>query len=115
MPEHNMSEEFYGLVDENNVLIEYFKIDEDNLQLIEVLKQQFNATAAYKMNLEKENTAIGSTYWNGQRFVHPPMYSSWIFNNDINDWEPPVSYPNDGNLYLWNENSLSWDLYSEPN
>lgn len=110
-----MAEVFYGLVDENNILIEYFKINEDDLNLLEILKEKFNASAAYKMNLEKENTAIGSTYWNGARFVHPSMYSSWIFNEDINDWEPPVPYPNDGENYIWDEPSTSWLLLPPSN
>jgi hypothetical protein len=42
-------------------------------------------------------------------FIHPKPYHSWIFNPD-GTWSPPVEHPNDENTYIWNEETISWDL-----
>lgn len=33
---------------------------------------------------------------------------SWIFDEEICDFVPPTPKPNDGNIYIWDEESLSW-------
>ena len=38
---------------------------------------------------------------------------SWTFNEDTCWYDPPSPYPNDGNLYRWDEASLSWIEESE--
>ena len=41
-------------------------------------------------------------------FYSPKPYPSWTLNTSIWLWEAPVSCPNDGKIYAWNEPSLSW-------
>jgi len=62
--------------------------------------------------LRKNYAGIGYTYDTVRdAFIPPQPYPSWTLNEDTCLWESPVEYPNDENLYTWNENSLSWDLY----
>ena len=37
-------------------------------------------------------------------------YSSWILNETTCDWEAPIEEPNDGNKYIWNESTTTWDI-----
>jgi len=39
-----------------------------------------------------------------------PNWSSWTFNEETCEFDPPVAYPTDGNQYIWNEETLSWIL-----
>lgn len=41
-------------------------------------------------------------------FIPPKPYDSWILNEDSCLWDAPIPYPNDGNIYNWNEETLSW-------
>lgn len=43
-------------------------------------------------------------------FIPPKPYESWILNEQSCLWEAPVSYPNDGKIYFWNENNLNWEI-----
>lgn len=43
-------------------------------------------------------------------FVPPQPYPSWILDVNIYRWEPPVPYPSDGQLYVWDEATQSWVL-----
>lgn len=36
-------------------------------------------------------------------------YYSWTWNTEILAWEAPAAYPDDGNEYEWNEETVSWD------
>lgn len=44
-----------------------------------------------------------------EAFIPPRPFQSWKLNETSCLWEAPVEYPTDGNLYSWNENSLSWE------
>jgi len=41
-------------------------------------------------------------------FYPPKPYNSWILNTNSCLWEAPVTYPNDGKMYIWNEETTSW-------
>ena len=43
-------------------------------------------------------------------FYPPKPYNSWTLNTNSCLWEAPVAYPNDENVYTWNEDELRWDL-----
>lgn len=42
-------------------------------------------------------------------FIAPQPYDSWTLNSNYL-WEPPVAYPDDGEIYVWNESTQTWDL-----
>ena len=46
-------------------------------------------------------------------FIPPKTFESWVLNEDTCLWEPPIQYPNDENLYFWDESSISW-IKAEP-
>jgi len=43
-------------------------------------------------------------------FIPTKPYNSWTLNEETCLWEPPIPYPQDGNTYDWNEETLSWIL-----
>ena len=42
-------------------------------------------------------------------FYEPKPYASWTLNESTWLWEAPTAYPDDGELYEWNESTTSWD------
>jgi len=67
----------------------------------------------------------GKDYWNEEAqewtttyLVGPKPYPSWIVKDvevGLNKvlasvWSSPIDYPNDGNSYIWDEETQSWDL-----
>jgi hypothetical protein len=59
--------------------------------------------------LRKNFAAIGMIYDPiRDAFYEQQPYNSWILNEETCLWEPPTSCPNDGSMYEWNEESLSW-------
>jgi hypothetical protein len=43
-------------------------------------------------------------------FIPPKPFNSWILNENTCIWESPVPYPEDGNVYNWDEDNLNWKL-----
>ena len=35
-------------------------------------------------------------------------FVSWMFNEETCAFEPPVPYPEDGKVYMWDEPTLTW-------
>ena len=61
-------------------------------------------------SIRKNYAGIGYTY-DAQKdaFIAPKPFESWILNEDTCLWECPVAYPDDGNMYNWNETDQQWD------
>ena len=66
---------------------------------------------SYNGTIRKNYAGIGFKYdVRLDAFISPKPYPSWLLNEETCRWEAPVPYPNDGKLYRWNEQTLSWDL-----
>ena len=61
-------------------------------------------------SIRKNYAGVGHTYDQGRdAFYEPQPYASWTLNETTCQWECPVSYPDDGNMYEWNETDQQWD------
>lgn len=40
-------------------------------------------------------------------FITPQPFPSWTLDENTN-WQAPVPMPDDGKMYQWDENTLSW-------
>ena len=66
--------------------------------------------------LRKNFAGVGFTYdVDKDAFIPPQPYISWTLNEDTCQWEAPVAYPEDGNVYTWDEETLSWVVIGENN
>jgi hypothetical protein len=61
--------------------------------------------------LRKNYAGIGYTY-DEQRdaFISPKPFASWLLDEDTCQWQPPVAYPTDGEIYTWDEENQDWVL-----
>ena len=61
-------------------------------------------------SIRKNYAGIGYTYdAANDAFIEPKPFDSWVLNEQTFRWEPPVAYPDDGNMYIWNETDQQWD------
>ena len=61
---------------------------------------------SYNGTIRHNYAGIGHT-WDGTGFAAPQPYGSWSLDGNYM-WEPPTPMPDDGNLYLWDEETTSW-------
>jgi len=108
----------------NEVLKDSNGIEQENIG-IEFLKNLYNEpNAIWKQTsynthggihnnngtpFRKNHAGIGYAY-DSQRdaFIATKPFNSWILNENTCIWNAPVAYPQDGNRYQWNEETLNW-------
>ena len=65
--------------------------------------------------LRKNYAGVGYTY-DSERdaFIPPRIYNSWELNEETCLWQAPTTMPNDGKMYSWDEETVSWVEVSLP-
>ena len=115
----------------NNNIVERVEVVHNNIATdeqagITFLQNLYNDTATWKQtsyntfaNTHKLSgtafrgnyASVGYTYNEDiDSFIAPKPFNSWTLNETNCLWEAPVAYPTDGEDYLWNEETTSWDL-----
>lgn len=65
---------------------------------------------SYNNNIRKNFAGVGFTYDETRNaFIPPKPYASWTLNEDTCLWDCPVVYPDDGAVYVWNEELGNWE------
>lgn len=64
---------------------------------------------SYNSNFRRRFAGIGYFYdEENDRFIPPKPFASWVLNEETCQWAAPTPYPNDGVMYLWSEDTLTW-------
>lgn len=64
---------------------------------------------SYNHRIRKQYAGIGYKYDSeADVFITPQPYPSWTLDEN-HDWQPPVEYPTDGLMYVWNEKKKDWE------
>ena len=104
----------FAKIDENNKVIRVLVVDNSQ----EHRGQEFLAVdlklggtwiqTSYNNNFRKNFAAIGGTYDPIKDiFISEKPFPSWILDEN-NDWQAPVSFPDDGKFYNWDEENTKW-------
>lgn len=103
-----MAEECYAFIKDGKV-INIAIFENPSEETLDSFKSLHNLDTI--INTHNDHKAAINGTWDGTKFTLPQPYASWILDEN-NDWNPPYPYPMDGKLYSWNENNLSWELYT---
>jgi len=70
---------------------------------------------SYNNKFRKQYAGLGMTYdADKDKFITIKPYTSWALDSN-DDWQAPIAKPDDGKIYLWNEddyqadNETGWD------
>lgn len=106
----------FAEIDENNTVLRILVVpDEQEHRGQDFLANdmQLGGTwvqCSYNNKLRKQYPGIGYKYHEtGDVFIAPQPYPSWSLDGNY-DWQPPTPYPNDGEDYMWDEQTLDWIL-----
>lgn len=100
----------FAKIDSNNIVTQVIVAEQDFINSGAVGDSFLWIQTSYNNNFRKNFAGIGYTYDKTRdAFIPPQPYPSWILNEDTCLWECPVAYPDDGNIYNWNETDQQWD------
>jgi|TARA_R110001606_G_scaffold389026_1_gene554766 hypothetical protein len=96
---------------ENNIVTEVIAAEKDFINSGLVGDEFLWVQTSYNNNFRKNYAGVGDTYDAARNaFIKPKPYPSYILNESTCVWEAPVTYPDDGDVYTWNETDQAWDL-----
>ena len=63
---------------------------------------------SYSGSFRGKYAANGDT-WDkvNEVFISPKPFPSWTLDGSF-EWQPPTAYPDDGNIYSWDEDTTAW-------
>jgi hypothetical protein len=112
---------FFALIDDSNIVIKTFVMSHEKVATgiwgdPEKLVEYTNYTLGGVYFGDDDITPIGyntpSVGYNydhdAKAFISPRPYPSWLLDTATFQWQPPTPYPSDGNMYTWDEETLSW-------
>jgi len=107
----------YAFLDDLNIVTEVIT-GKDETELIEGLtpeewygnfRGQPCVRTSYNGKIRYNAAGIGYKYDPiDDAFIPPQPFPSWILNSNKR-WEAPLPYPQDDKMYVWNEETQSWD------
>ena len=98
-----MDKVYVGVKD--NLVVNTLVINDENIDLIANIKTEFNYD--YLVVCEDNQVSIGWDF-DGVGVVPPKPYNSWVFNQEVRQWETPIQMPDDDKAYKWDEATISW-------
>jgi len=118
----------FAELDANNVVLRVIVVDnKDTADANGVEKEHIGAAfcerlfggtwkqTSYNGNIRKNYAGVGFTYQSDiDAFVPPQPYPSWVLNPNTAQWQAPVPKPDDGKMYRWDEDTLSWVETDSP-
>ena len=98
----------------NSEVVNLVIFDDPTEELLNQFKIENNVDSII---LSDVKAYVGGVY-NGVNFIPKKPFNSWIYNEEINDWEAPLPYPiefvelEDGTLsqlgFKWDEENQDW-------
>lgn len=69
---------------------------------------------SYNSSFRKNYAGIDYQYdQTRDAFIPPKPFDSWLLDETTCRWKAPVDYPTDGQDYIWNETSKTWEVSEE--
>jgi len=93
----------------NNIVTEVLVSEKDFINSGKVGDEFLWVQTSYNGNFRKNYASIGYTYDKTKdAFIAPKPYPSWTLVEATCQWTAPVTYPDDGKMYDWNEDTTNW-------
>lgn len=114
----------FAEIDENNVVLRVVVVDnKDTSDANGIEKEHIGAAhlekilggtwkqTSYNSTFRKNYAGMGYTYdQERDAFIAPKPYPSWVLAESTCHWESPVPIPNDGQMYVWDEDNMQWSV-----
>mgnify|MGYP003645195323 FL=1 len=99
----------FAKIDSNNIVTKIIVAEQDFINSGAVGDSFLWVQTSYNGNFRKNYAGIGYIYDKTRdAFIPPQPYPSWTLIEATCLWEAPVAYPDDGEIYTWDESTTDW-------
>jgi len=118
----------FAKLDSNNIVTEVLVVNNEVILKADNTESEYkgkvflnglfgNATwiqTSFSASFRKKFASIGDKYdETNDVFISPKPFESWVLNSNF-DWQAPIEYPTDDNLYEWDEETKAWVAVPKP-
>lgn len=117
MSEENLSK-IIGPIDNDNLPADLLPVEKTELNL--GVYEVYEGTIFEKQNNKVVETHLIRPMTDEEKtsrqdavklaWANTTNYINWIFSEETCQFEPPIEYPEDGNVYRWNDNLIRWEI-----
>lgn len=112
----------FAQLDENNVVMQVIVVNNQELLDENGVEQEQKGISfcqslfggnwvqtSYNGKFRKNYAGLGYT-WDQvrQAFIPIKLFPSWVLDESTCNWVAPITYPNDGKKYVWDEATQNW-------
>lgn len=98
----------FAKIDSNNIVTEVIVAEKDFINSGVVGDEFLWVQTSYSGNFRSKHAGVGDTYdKTNDVFISQKPYPSWTLDASY-IWIAPTVYPDDGKMYDWNEETLTW-------
>ena len=99
----------FAKIDSNNIVTKVIVSEQDFINSGHVGDSFLWVQTSKNNTFRKQHAGKGYTYDKvNDVFILPKPYASWTLDASF-DWQPPTPKPDDGKMYIWNEDTQVWD------
>ena len=99
----------FAKIDSNNIVTKVIVSEQDFINSGHVGDSFLWVQTSKNNTFRKQYAGKGYTYDKvNDVFILPKPYASWTLDASF-DWQPPTPKPDDGKMYIWNEDTQVWD------
>ena len=99
----------FAKIDSNSIVTDVIASEKNFINSGLVGDEFLWVQTSYNDNFRKNFAGIGCTYdLTRDAFIPVQPYPSWTLVEDTCQWTAPVSYPDDGKEYEWDEATTNW-------
>tara|TARA_R110000765_G_scaffold404195_1_gene500365 strand:- start:13 stop:330 length:318 start_codon:yes stop_codon:yes gene_type:complete len=93
----------------NNIVTEVIVAEKNFINSGRVGDEFLWVQTSYNGNFRKNFAGVEGTYDKTRdAFIAPQPYPSWTLDEDTCQWTAPTTYPTDGKVYEWDEDTTNW-------
>jgi hypothetical protein len=112
---------YFAELDENNYVKQVISVSNDEI-IVDGIESEAKGIefcqlllggnwiqTSYNARIRKNFAGVGYFYDSQlDAFISPQPFESWLLDTETCKWIPPVPYPNDKNIYFWDEDLKDW-------
>lgn len=98
--------EKYAVISNNNLIEHLIDVEDENIENPQNIIEMFFPENKVINTKDFFGSPFVGGIFDGKMFMPPKPYESWTLKEY--SWVAPKSYPDDGNIHVWNEDDLCW-------
>ena len=99
----------FAKINNSNIVTDIIVAEQDFINSGAIGDSFLWVQTSYSGSFRKNYATVGGTYDKSKdAFIEPKPFASWTLSESTCQWTAPTAYPDDGEMYSWDEDTTAW-------